>query len=160
MKIDRMLFLAALLCFAAAWGVYELGLGSRLPVMAATQNGPVAVPEEHMRDCLRQRVLTLFGDEQAHYYWRSCEAHFARYRALGALELRINTLLAFSLLGLALAGGLGLGVAYGVWAATGVALTAVGSRLLFDEPLTPLMGAGLALIIVGVLLVELGVHAG
>ena len=33
---------------------------------------------------------------------------------------------AFSLLGLALAGGLGLGVAYGVWAATGVALTAVG----------------------------------
>ena len=41
-----------------------------------------------------------------------------------------------------------------------VALTAVGSRLLFDEPLTPLMGAGLALIIVGVLLVELGVHAG
>ena len=64
------------------------------------------------------------------------------------------------LLGLALAGGLGLGVAYGVWAATGVALTAVGSRLLFDEPLTPLMGAGLALIIVGVLLVELGVHAG
>jgi small multidrug resistance pump len=47
-----------------------------------------------------------------------------------------------------------------VWAATGVALTAVGSRLLFDEPLTPLMGAGLALIIVGVLLVELGVHAG
>ncbi|WP_300401870.1 multidrug efflux SMR transporter [uncultured Nocardioides sp.] len=67
---------------------------------------------------------------------------------------------AFSLLGLALAGGLGLGVAYGVWAATGVALTAVGSRLLFDEPLTPLMGAGLALIIVGVLLVELGVHAG
>ena len=67
---------------------------------------------------------------------------------------------AFSLLGLALAGGLGLGVAYGVWAATGVALTAVGSRVLFDEPLTPLMGAGLALIIVGVLLVELGVHAG
>ena len=60
----------------------------------------------------------------------------------------------------AAAGGLGLGVAYGVWAATGVALTAVGSRLLFDEPLTPLMGAGLALIIVGVLLVELGVHAG
>ena len=32
--------------------------------------------------------------------------------------------------------------------------------MLFDEPLTPLMGAGLALIIVGVLLVELGVHAG
>ena len=34
------------------------------------------------------------------------------------------------------------------------------NALLFDEPLTPLMGAGLALIIVGVLLVELGVHAG
>lgn len=63
---------------------------------------------------------------------------------------------AFTALTLALSEGLGLGVAYGIWAAAGVALTAVASRLLFDEPLTPLMGVGIGLIAGGVLLVELG----
>jgi small multidrug resistance pump len=63
---------------------------------------------------------------------------------------------AFVLLSLALADGLALGVAYGIWAAAGVALTAVASRLLFKEPLTPLMSCGLGLIIAGVLLIEMG----
>jgi len=49
-----------------------------------------------------------------------------------------------------------IGVAYGIWAATGVALTAVLGRVLFREPLTRLMLGGIGLIIVGVLLVELG----
>lgn len=63
---------------------------------------------------------------------------------------------AFVLLSLALREGLGIGVAYGIWAAVGVALTAVASRVLFDEPLTPMMAAGIGLIVGGVLLVELG----
>lgn len=63
---------------------------------------------------------------------------------------------AFVLLSLALEAGLGLGVAYGVWAAAGVALTAVASRILFAEPLTVVMCGGIALIMGGVLLVELG----
>lgn len=65
-------------------------------------------------------------------------------------------LTAFLLLSVALTRGLGLGVAYGVWAAAGVALTALLSRVLFREPLTPLMGVGIGLIIAGVLLVEVG----
>lgn len=65
-------------------------------------------------------------------------------------------LLAFAGLTLALDEGLGIGVAYGIWAATGVALTAVGSRVFFKEPLTLVMGAGIALIAGGVLLIELG----
>ena len=65
-------------------------------------------------------------------------------------------LAAFVFLSLTLAQGMALGVAYGVWTAAGVALAAVFSRLLFREPLTPLMGAGIALIAGGVLLVELG----
>ena len=65
-------------------------------------------------------------------------------------------LVAFVFLSLTLAGGMPLGVAYGIWAAAGVALAAVLSRLLFREPLTPLMGAGIVLIAGGVLLVELG----
>jgi len=65
-------------------------------------------------------------------------------------------LLAFVLLTLTLDAGLGLGVAYGIWAATGVALTAIASRVLFQEPLTPVMAIGIALIAAGVLVVELG----
>ena len=63
---------------------------------------------------------------------------------------------AFVLLSLTLEEGLGLGVAYGIWAAVGVALTAVASHFLFREPLTLLMTGGIALIAGGVLLIELG----
>ena len=52
--------------------------------------------------------------------------------------------------------GMPLGVAYGTWAAAGVALTAIGSRALFGEALTRRMTVGIALIMVGVLLLELG----
>jgi small multidrug resistance pump len=66
---------------------------------------------------------------------------------------------AFVLLSFALSAGLALGVAYGVWAASGVALTAVLARLIFHEPLTRTMAAGILLISAGVLLVELGAQA-
>jgi len=68
----------------------------------------------------------------------------------------IGYVTAFSLLAGALSLGLPIGVAYGVWAATGVALTAIIGRLLFKDPLTWLMGAGIACIIAGVFLIELG----
>jgi len=68
----------------------------------------------------------------------------------------VGYLLAFALLSAVLDQGIGLGVAYGIWTAVGVALTAVVSRFLFDEPLTWLMGAGIALIAAGVLLIEMG----
>jgi len=64
----------------------------------------------------------------------------------------------FVLLSLALGEGLGIGVAYGIWTAVGVACTAVLSRLLFDEPLTRLMTLGIVLITTGVVLLELGAH--
>lgn len=62
----------------------------------------------------------------------------------------------FALLAAVLRRGMPLGVAYGIWGALGVAATAVLSALLFGEPLTTLMTAGLALIMVGVVLVEGG----
>ncbi len=68
----------------------------------------------------------------------------------------VGYLAAFTLLSLALAGGLGIGIAYGIWAAGGVALTAVLSRVLFHEAFNRTTAAGIALIIAGVLLVELG----
>ena len=63
---------------------------------------------------------------------------------------------AFALLTLALTEGMALGAAYGIWSAGGVAVTAIASRLFFGEPLTRTMVVGIALIMAGVLLVELG----
>ncbi len=63
---------------------------------------------------------------------------------------------AFGMLSLALDQGMALGVAYGIWAAAGVALTASLSKPLFGEPLTPTMLGGIALIVLGVLAIELG----
>lgn len=64
-------------------------------------------------------------------------------------------LLAFLFLALALDRGLAVGVAYGTWAASGVAIVAIASRFVFAEPLTKTMGAGIGLIAAGVLVVEL-----
>jgi small multidrug resistance pump len=66
---------------------------------------------------------------------------------------------AFSLLTLALANGMPVGIAYGIWAACGVALTAIGARVFFQEKLTWRMTAGIVLIAVGVFVIELGSQA-
>ncbi|MFK4108056.1 DMT family transporter [Streptomyces sp. NPDC002176] len=65
----------------------------------------------------------------------------------------------FTVLALVLRAGLALGVAYGVWGACGVALTAVLAALFFGDPLTAVMGVGIALVIAGVLCVELGAQS-
>ena len=72
------------------------------------------------------------------------------------VAVAIGYVFAFVFLQLALSAGLALGVAYGTWAAAGVVLTAIVSRALFKEPLTRVMGGGMALIVVGVLIIELG----
>ncbi|WP_110207645.1 DMT family transporter [Nocardioides daejeonensis] len=75
-----------------------------------------------------------------------------------ALYLLVATgyLASFACLSLVLRAGMPLGVAYGIWGAAGVALTAVLSTVLYDDPLTLLMGVGIVLVIAGVLCVELG----
>ena len=67
----------------------------------------------------------------------------------------IGYLISFALLWWTLQLGMPVGIAYGVWSACGVALVALAARVLFAEPLTPLMMAGIALIIGGVLTIEL-----
>lgn len=52
--------------------------------------------------------------------------------------------------------GMKIGVAYGIWGASGVTLTALLSAVIYDEPLTLVMGLGMILIIAGVLTVEIG----
>ena len=65
----------------------------------------------------------------------------------------------FLALFMSLRNGMSLGVGYGIWGASGVALTAVMSLVVFGEPITVLMGIGIAVIMAGVLLVELGSQA-
>jgi small multidrug resistance pump len=66
----------------------------------------------------------------------------------------------FWLLGVVLTRGMPVGVAYGIWSAIGVALTALAAAALFAEALSPLSLAGLGVIIAGVLLAELGTRHG
>ncbi|WP_449407797.1 DMT family transporter [Microbacterium maritypicum] len=68
----------------------------------------------------------------------------------------VGYVLAFSLLGAVLAMGMPVGVAYGVWAAAGVAITAVLGRVIFKDHFSVVMAIGVALIAVGVVLIELG----
>lgn len=77
-------------------------------------------------------------------------------RRIWYVAVVIAYLLAFTSLSAALASGMPLGVAYGVWTALGIALTALLGRVLFKEPFTWVMGLGVAFIMGGVLLVELG----
>ncbi|TCU50035.1 SMR family transporter [Curtobacterium sp. PhB146] len=63
---------------------------------------------------------------------------------------------AFAMLILVLRAGMAVGVAYGIWGASGVALTAVLAAVLFGQALTLTMVVGIALIAAGVLLVEIG----
>jgi small multidrug resistance pump len=68
----------------------------------------------------------------------------------------VGYLLAFGLLSQALTRGLGVSVAYGVWAAAGVALVAVAGAVLLGESLTWVQVGGIVLVIGGVLALELG----
>lgn len=68
----------------------------------------------------------------------------------------VGYLAAFSLLGAILAMGMPVGVAYGVWAAAGVAITAVLGRVIFKDHFSLVMATGVALIAVGVGLIEFG----
>jgi small multidrug resistance pump len=64
----------------------------------------------------------------------------------------------FVFLTMVLRAGMPVGVAYGIWGALGTAVTAVLAAVLFGDPFTWPIVAGIGLIIAGVLLVEFGSH--
>lgn len=63
---------------------------------------------------------------------------------------------AFFMLSQALTRGMPLGVAYGVWAAAGVALVAVIGSIFLGETLTWVQVGGIAMVIAGVMALEMG----
>lgn len=68
----------------------------------------------------------------------------------------VAVLAAYYLLSLVLQRGMSIGVAYGIWAALGVALVAIVGWILFGDHLTWVQVAGIVLVIAGVLSLELG----
>ncbi|GAT72445.1 DMT family transporter [Microbacterium hydrocarbonoxydans] len=62
------------------------------------------------------------------------------------------------LLSVVLDRGMPVGVAYGIWSAIGVVLTAILGTVLFGETLGTVQIIGVGAIVIGVLLVELGSH--
>lgn len=64
--------------------------------------------------------------------------------------------ISFGFLALALAAGMPVGAAYAVWSAVGIVLVALLARAIWRDPLTARMLLGIAIITVGVVLVELG----
>jgi small multidrug resistance pump len=63
---------------------------------------------------------------------------------------------AFTMLSQALTRGMTIGVAYGVWAAVGIALVAIVGAAFLGESMTWVQVGGIALVIAGVLALELG----
>lgn len=68
----------------------------------------------------------------------------------------VGYLAAFTLLGTILALGMPVGVAYDIWAAAGVAVTAVLGRVIFKDHFSLLMAIGVALIAAGVAMIQFG----
>lgn len=70
--------------------------------------------------------------------------------------MAVAFLIAFYGLARTLSAGMGIGVAYGIWGAAGVALTAVLGYVFFGETLNLTMITGIGLVILGVMCVEFG----
>lgn len=77
-------------------------------------------------------------------------------KRLWIAPIALAYIVSFSLLALTLRAGMPVGIAYGIWAGSGVALTAIAAYILFREPLTWLMGVGILTIVSGILLIEFG----
>lgn len=77
-------------------------------------------------------------------------------RLLPSVIVVIGYATAFALLGFALQRGLDVGVGYAIWSAVGTTAVAILGVLLFRESLSVTAIGGIALIILGVVLIELG----
>jgi small multidrug resistance pump len=77
-------------------------------------------------------------------------------KVVPSIVVAIGYIAAFGLLSQALTRGMAIGVAYGVWAAAGVALVAIIGAAFLGESMTLVQVGGIALVIAGVLALELG----
>jgi small multidrug resistance pump len=68
----------------------------------------------------------------------------------------VGYVVSFSMLSLTLRAGVPLGIAYAIWCGAGIIVVALVSWLVFKESLTTVQLVGMALIVVGAVLLEIG----
>lgn len=100
------------------------------------------------------RAWPLLGGAIATEVAASLSLEAALHEAAWYLLVVTGYVSAFVLLAGVLRTGFPLGVAYAVWGACGVILTAVLGSVLYGEPMTLTTALGVALIVCGVLVVE------
>lgn len=77
-------------------------------------------------------------------------------KRLWLIPMVIAYLLSFFFLSMSLNAGMHVGVAYGIWVAAGIAMVALLARVIWKDPLTKKMLAGIGFIVAGVVLIEMG----
>ncbi|MGB3697983.1 MAG: multidrug efflux SMR transporter [Gordonia sp. (in: high G+C Gram-positive bacteria)] len=77
-------------------------------------------------------------------------------KRIWGIPIVIGYLASFGCLAMALAAGMPIGAAYAIWSAVGIAMVALLARAIWRDPLTARMVVGIAIISLGVVLVELG----
>ncbi|KAA0084572.1 QacE family quaternary ammonium compound efflux SMR transporter [Mycolicibacterium sp. P9-64] len=71
----------------------------------------------------------------------------------------VGYVMSFVLVMRVLRAGIPIGVTYGIWGACGTALIAVSAAMIFGDPFTWPIVVGIGFIVLGVILVEFGLHA-
>lgn len=99
-------------------------------------------------------ALAIIGEVIATTFLKFTSGERAQWWAYGVVV--IGYVFAFTMLSQSLARGVPLGIAYGIWAGVGVVLVALVSWLVFHESLTWVQLVGMALVVGGVALLELG----
>jgi small multidrug resistance pump len=77
-------------------------------------------------------------------------------KLLPSVVVLVGYVVAFVMLSFALKWGLPLGIAYGIWAAAGVALVVLIGATFLGEGLTGVQIVGLGLVVAGVVALEVG----
>lgn len=80
-------------------------------------------------------------------------------KPLWAIPVIAGYVVCFWLLSIVLERGMPTALAYGVWSCVGIILTAFAARVLFHDPLNAKMLAGMAIMIIGIIVMQSGAHA-
>lgn len=77
-------------------------------------------------------------------------------KRLWLVPIAVGYVASFMCLGFTLRAGMPVGVAYSIWTAVGLVAISLLARAIWNDPLNRRMAAGIALLILGVVLIELG----
>ena len=99
-------------------------------------------------------AIAIIGEVIATSFLKFTSGEKAQWWAYGVVG--VGYVLAFTMLSLSLSRGVPLGIAYAIWAGVGVVAVALISWIFFGESLTWTQIVGMALVGLGVVLLEVG----